>query len=254
VIFTLLLRAIDEAVEADIPHVILVLAPDSVEPVYSRLITSLVKRSPPAPVTLDYCVQPEPRSTGDALLRAEELVGGQPFAVLFPDDVIIPSKRTSRPRLLRRMMRLSQERDGASIVAVTPVPRRKMSDCGVVEVQPGDGEERVYPITRLVENPPPEDPVYDLYDQAGMEGATEVPLIFGIAGRYLLPPDIFAALRELQPAGDSQLLLTDALEHFRRAGHALYALAFEEEREDLGEVVGEVEEWGGYTAKEIKVE
>ena len=70
------------------------------------------------------------RWVGHAVLRAKELVGNEPFAVVLSDDVIdadIPC--------IRQLLDV-YEFFGASVLALMEVPRENISAYGVVDAEP----------------------------------------------------------------------------------------------------------------------
>lgn len=226
----LLVRTIGEAAESGISKVILVLAPGSMDSLYTPLKEALSLAVVP-PITLLYEEQAKPEGLGDAILQAKDFIGNDPFAVLLPDDVVRDRiGRTAHPRELRRMMDTSRQLKGGNIVAVGPVPRSKMSRCGVAQVDAKEVAPKIRPILKLVEKPRPGDKI------------CEAPRVFGIVGRYLLQPSVFGPLHELRRKGQSPAHLTDALEQLRQAGRGIYAFDLEAKREDLGGVIDQASE------------
>jgi UTP--glucose-1-phosphate uridylyltransferase len=223
----LVLRTIREAVESGIGQVILILPAGLGELLYAPVKAALELAVVP-PIALRYCEQARPEGLGDAILQAEAFVGEEPFAVLLPDDIVRERMgRTVHAWELRRMMEALRQVPGAQLVAVTAVPRSKMSYGGVVQVEQGESGSTLRPIVTLVEKPHPADPI------------CRAPQVLGIVGRYLLQPAIFGPLHALQAAGQRLLHLTEALEHLRQAGQNIYAFELEGAREDLGHVLGE---------------
>ena len=81
-------------------------------------------------INVAYVRQKEALGLGHAVLRAKELVGGEPFAVILSDDVIeaeIPA--------LRQLLDV-YEFYGASVVALMEVPGDAISAYGVVDAEP----------------------------------------------------------------------------------------------------------------------
>ena len=96
-----------------------------------------------------YIRQKAPLGQGHAILVTKYLVGNEPFAVFFADDVIdnaIPC--------MKQMMAV-YERYKCSVVAVQEVPREAIARYGVVAAQPID--DRIYRVTGFVEKPRPEE-------------------------------------------------------------------------------------------------
>jgi UTP--glucose-1-phosphate uridylyltransferase len=134
-----------------------------------------------------YVRQKSPRGLGDAVWQAKAFVGGEPFAVLLPDDIIV-----SDTPCLAQMLRLFSDRPGV-YVALIEVPREEVAQWGIVrgkEIAP-----RLYAIEDLVEKPEPE----------------EAPSTLAVVGRYILLPSIFDALAQTPPGKGGEIQLTDAI-------------------------------------------
>ena len=160
--------------------------------------------------------QDEPLGTADAVLRAEERVGGEPFALLFPDDVILGAESCTA-----QLARAREARGGGSAVAVRRVPRAELSRYGVVDPEPGETG-AVARLRGVVEKPAPE----------------EAPSDLGVVGRYVLEPSIFGRLRALEAGAGGELQFTDALARQIAAGEAVFACRFEGRRHDTGQPAG----------------
>jgi UTP--glucose-1-phosphate uridylyltransferase len=157
--------------------------------------------------------QKEPKGLGHAILCSRSLVGDDPFAVLLGDD-IIDSRKPCTSQLIEVF-----ERFGKPVVALQEVPPEEVHRYGVVEgeeVEPG-----VLFISRLVEKPDP--------DQA--------PSNLAVAGRYILPPEIFTHLEATKPGAGGEIQLTDALDAMARKS-GVYGLVFEGQRYDTGNLLG----------------
>ncbi|MBY0373726.1 MAG: UTP--glucose-1-phosphate uridylyltransferase, partial [Bryobacteraceae bacterium] len=79
---------------------------------------------------VSYVRQKEALGLGHAVLRARELVGPEPFAVVLSDDVIAAEKPC-----IRQLLDV-YEYYGASVVALMEVPKDKISAYGVVDAEP----------------------------------------------------------------------------------------------------------------------
>ena len=164
-----------------------------------------------------YVRQKEALGLGHAIYSARKFIGDEPFAVLLGDDVIY-----SEVPALRQMMN-QYERYGASMVGVQEVPLEDISKYGIV-----DGEryvERLYRAKNMVEKPRSEDaPCTHL----------------AIMGRYILNPEIFDILGELQPGKGGEIQLTDGIKELGRYQEIL-AYEFEGQRYDVGDKLGFVQ-------------
>ena len=81
-------------------------------------------------IDVSYVRQKEALGLGHAVLRARELVGDEPFAVILSDDVI-----DSETPCLRQLLDV-YEFYGASVVALMEVPGETISAYGVVDAEP----------------------------------------------------------------------------------------------------------------------
>jgi UTP--glucose-1-phosphate uridylyltransferase len=165
-----------------------------------------------------YVRQKEALGLGHAVLRASELVGHEPFAVVLSDDVI-----DAEVPCLRQLLDV-YDFFGASVVALMEVPKDQISAYGVVDAEPVDhngSKNRLYRIHNMVEKPK----------------AAEAPSNLAIIGRYVLVPEIFASIRSIKPGAGGEIQLTDALKHLLR-NRPIYGYRFEGKRYDAGNKLG----------------
>jgi UTP--glucose-1-phosphate uridylyltransferase len=165
-----------------------------------------------------YVRQKEALGLGHAVLRAGELVGHEPFAVVLSDDVI-----DAEVPCLRQLLDV-YDFFGASVVALMEVPKDQISAYGVVDAEPVDhngSKNRLYRIHNMVEKPK----------------AAEAPSNLAIIGRYVLVPEIFASIRSIKPGAGGEIQLTDALKHLLR-NRPIYGYRFEGKRYDAGNKLG----------------
>lgn len=194
--------AVEEAVAAGIDHVTIVVSPHqgAMEAYFNgssdvaRILemqgrSALLERvsTLTKAVTISYVQQPEPLGNGHAVLVAQEAVGNEPFAVLFPDDVILGSEST-----VGRMAEVYRE-TGGPVIGVAETPVETIPQKGVVTPTSQDG--RVYEISGIVEKPSIE----------------EAPSNLAVVGRYVLPPEIFSALERTRPGAGGEIWLADGI-------------------------------------------
>ena len=158
---------------------------------------------------IHYIRQRDPLGLGNAVAVAEAHVGGASFAVLLGDDLMTESNP-----VLQQMLRV-HERYGRSVIAVQEVPRDEISLYG--SIQPEFVEDGLARIVSIVEKPAPAD----------------APSNLAAVGRYVLTPEIFDALREIEPGVGGEVQLTDALNRLAQE-QAIYAYVFEGGRYDIG--------------------
>ncbi|MCE5306641.1 MAG: UTP--glucose-1-phosphate uridylyltransferase GalU [Acidobacteriales bacterium] len=169
-------------------------------------------------IDVSYIRQKEALGLGHAVLRARELVGQEPFAVVLSDDVIDAPKPC-----LQQLLDVYNEY-GASVLALMEVPHDRISAYGVVAAEPvafNGTSDRLYRVSDLVEKPP----------------AHKAPSNLAIIGRYILTPDIFESIEQSQPGAGGEIQLTDALRHLLRT-RPIYGYRFEGKRYDAGDKLG----------------
>lgn len=169
-------------------------------------------------INVAYVRQKEALGLGHAVLRARELIGQEPFAVVLSDDVI----EAKRP-CLRQLIDI-HDYFGASVVALMEVPPEAVSAYGVVDAEPVEHEgsdNKVYRIRNLVEKPSPKD----------------APSNLAIIGRYVLTPEVFQSIDAIEPGAGGEIQLTDALRHLLR-NRPIYGLLFDGNRYDAGDKLG----------------
>jgi UTP--glucose-1-phosphate uridylyltransferase len=173
-----------------------------------RKITQLIQ--------VAYVRQGEPLGLGHAVLVAKNLVGKEAFAVILGDDVI-----DAEPPALRQMIDVYSRVNGP-VLAVERVPPQDVSSYGVVAYEESDAlGEGVYRVTDLVEKP----------------RRDEAPSNLAIIGRYILTPDIFAALEETARDRTGEIQLTNGLRRLLR-DRPIYACEIKGVRHDTGNKLG----------------
>jgi UTP--glucose-1-phosphate uridylyltransferase len=169
-------------------------------------------------INVSYIRQREALGLGHAVLRARELVGSEPFAVVLADDVI-----DSETPCLRQLLDI-YEFFSAPVLAVMEVHRENISAYGVVDAEAishNGSKDRVYRIRNLVEKPK----------------SSEAPSNLAIIGRYVLTHEVFDSIQSIGPGSGSEIQLTDALKHLLHT-RPIYAYRFEGTRYDAGDKLG----------------
>lgn len=158
--------------------------------------------------------QGQPLGLGHAVGRARMHVGNESFAVLLGDDLI-----DARDPLLDRMVEVHNTRE-VTVVALMEVPPESIHLYGCAEVEATD-EPDVVRVTALVEKPSRE----------------EAPSNLAVIGRYVLRPEIFDIIDDLEPGRGGEYQLTDAL-NILAAGEGeapVYGVVFKGRRYDTGD-------------------
>ena len=161
-----------------------------------------------------YVRQPSPRGDGDAVFRARELVGNEPCAVLFGDDLV-----DSEIPCIKQLMDV-YEKYGDSVLALEQVPKKDVSRYGIVDSILL--EKRTHQIKDIIEKPKTE----------------EAPSNLSIVGKYIITPEVFETLEALIPAKkDDEVRLADAFKLLLRR-KPVYGYEFEGKRYDCGTKLG----------------
>ncbi|HYK88256.1 MAG TPA: UTP--glucose-1-phosphate uridylyltransferase GalU [Acidobacteriota bacterium] len=167
-------------------------------------------------VHIAYVRQKEALGLGHAILVAEDLINGEPFAVLLGDDVIEADKPC-----IRQMIDV-YDRYHSSVVAIMEVPQAEVTRYGIIEATAVSGSEHgIYEVHDMIEKPQIED----------------APSNMAIIGRYILTPAIFEALRETGRGSGGEIQLTDGLRRLL-AKERILAYKFNGKRHDAGDKLG----------------
>ena len=131
--------------------------------------------------------QKETKGLGDAVLRAESFVAGEPFAVLYGDDVII-----GEPPATLELCR-AYEKYGKCVVGIKEVPDDLLIKYSSLKVTPK--EEKVFDVSDMIEKP-----------AIGNKFSN-----YSVLGRCVLNAEIFDILRNTTLGVGNELQLTDAM-------------------------------------------
>jgi len=220
---------VEEAVAAGLEHIVMVTsgAKRAVEDHFDRdadLERALAqKKDQPAlrevrrlgdMADIAFVRQKERRGIAHAVLMARRVVGEEPFALFFPDDVIV-----AEVPAIRQLLDV-HARYGGSVLAVQRLPREEIVHYGMITPEPI--EERVYRVRGILEKPRLEQVTSDL----------------GTVGRYVLGPEIWPLLERTPPGINGEMQLTDTLAMLINEGYPLYACRYEGERFDTGRPIG----------------
>lgn len=157
-----------------------------------------------------YVRQKEMLGLGHAILQARMVIGDEPFAILYGDDVI-----DSKTPVLKQMIDVYEQNPGA-VVGVTEVPLESVNRYGVI-----DGEkvsDNLYKINQFVEKPEPQD----------------APSRLVSTGRHILPAGIFDAIEKTNPGKGGEIQLVDAIYSLIAQGTPANALHYEGKWYDCG--------------------
>ena len=134
-----------------------------------------------------YVRQKEPLGNGHAILTARDVVGNEPFAVMWGDEFIY-----ARPPALKQLIEV-YEKIGQPVIAGVRIEEQELSNYGIADV--GPQKNGLLRLKGIVEKP-----------QAG-----EAPSNLAAHCNYVLPPEIFDILENMQPSKSGEIWLPDAI-------------------------------------------
>lgn len=157
-----------------------------------------------------YARQQEINGTGGALQVARSFVEGEPFVVLYGDDVIINKENPVTKQLID-----AYDKYEKGIAGVQEVSEEAILRYSTMKVE--HIEKNLYHLTDMIEKPKKE----------------EIISLFTILGRIILPADIFDILDRTPVAENGELQLTDAMKIMANET-GMIAVDFEGKRYDIG--------------------
>ena len=163
---------------------------------------------------IEFVEQKELNGTAKAIEVAKEFCAGEPFAILFGDDLMYNEEYPVIKQLID-----VYEKSGKTVIGCKDVSRRDVTKYASVEYSSFNG--KVYDAVKITEKPKYED-----------VKSTLSPL-----GRYVATPDIFDEIAKLSPAINNEYQLTDALDALARKGK-VQAYVFDGVRYDMGSRLG----------------
>ena len=160
-----------------------------------------------------YLRQKETRGLGDAVLRAKEFVGGEPFAVLYGDDVIVGEVPAIKE------LCDAYEENGKSVVGIKEVSDDLIVKYSSMKTAPlGD---KTFTITDMIEKPSLETKFSN----------------YSILGRCVLENEIFEILERTPLGVGGELQLTDAMKEIA-VTKGMIGVDFSGTRYDMGNKFG----------------
>jgi len=161
-----------------------------------------------------YVRQPEPLGDGHAILCAKEVIGDEPFAVLFGDDIV-----DNETPALKQLIDL-YDQTKSSVIAVEKIPKQDTGSYGIIE--PLSSKNRTHEIKSLVEKPSPD----------------KAPSNLGIIGKYVCTPEILKHLEKAKSSHkDGEIRLIDGFRSLLQE-QKIYGYEIEGTRYDTGDKLG----------------
>jgi len=192
---------VEEARQAGAERIVMIISPGK------ELIREYFKDA----ADVSFVYQTEQKGLGHSVLASAEAVGDDQLLILLGDAVVIGCNPAVE------MAALSAANGAAAVIGCERVPPEKVSRYGILKLG-ADG----HTIVDMVEKP----------------ALAAAPSNLAVAGRYLLPKEIFAYLRTQTPGKGGEIQLTDAIRRMIADGAACLACPYAGHRHDLGNPQG----------------
>ncbi|WP_295618634.1 UTP--glucose-1-phosphate uridylyltransferase GalU [uncultured Methanobrevibacter sp.] len=150
--------------------------------------------------------QKKQKGLGDAIYCAKKHVGNDPFVVMLGDTITKDTVPCTK-----QLINIYEKYD-KSVIALQEVPDEKVERYGIIGGE--EIENAIYKIDKLVEKPP----------------LRVAPSNLAIMGRYVLTPDIFDCIEDVEPGYGGEIQLTDALSKLDE----IYGQVFKGKTYDIG--------------------
>lgn len=170
-------------------------------------------RKPAELANIYYIRQKVTRGLGDAVLRAKEFVGNEPFAVLYGDDVII-GETPAIGELCE-----AYEKYGKSVVGIKEVPDELLVKYSSIKTE--KLEDKIHNVTDMIEKPSLDKKFSN----------------FSVLGRCVLDSEVFEILERIPFGAVGELQLTDAMAEIART-KGMTGVEFSGTRYDMGNKLG----------------
>lgn len=131
--------------------------------------------------------QKGPYGNGTPVLCAKNIIGDEPFAVMWGDEFFYAPKKPQLKQLIE-----VYEKYGDPVVTACKVSKEDTKKYGILDAT--EVETDVYQVKNIVEKPGPE----------------KAPSTLAMLGGFVLTPDIFEALEKTKLGKDGELWLADA--------------------------------------------
>ena len=181
---------------------------------YLKEIKEIITQS-----TFTYVRQKQMLGLGHAILTGEPLIGNEPFAVVLADDLC----DCNEMGVMSQMIEIYKQYN-CSVVAIEEVPMDQTHKYGIIAGNTIDTSNNTYKVTDMVEKPEQKN----------------APSNMAIIGRYILTPDIFKILKNIEPDTNGEIQITDALLEQAKQGKVI-AYKFKGKRFDCGSIKGYLE-------------
>jgi len=191
--------------------------------IYLKDIKEIIKKS-----TFTYVRQKQMLGLGHAILTGEPLIGDEPFAVVLADDLC----DCDEDGVISQMIEVYNQYQ-CSVIAIEEVPMNQTHKYGIIAGNLIDNSDDTYRVTDMLEKPEEEN----------------APSNMGIIGRYILTPDIFNILKNIEPDKNGEIQITDAL-LVQAKQFKVIAYKFKGRRFDCGGIEGYIQATNYFAKKQ----
>ena len=190
---------------------------------YLKEVKEIITKS-----TFTYVRQKQMLGLGHAILTGEPLIGDEPFAVVLADDLCDCDENGVISQLIEIYNHYQ-----CSVVAIEEVPMNQTHKYGIIAGNLIDNSDDTYRVTDMVEKPEEE----------------STPSNMAIIGRYILTPDVFNILKNIEPDKNGEIQITDALLVQAKQSKVI-AYKFKGRRFDCGGIEGYIQATNYFAKKQ----
>ena len=162
-------------------------------------------------LSFSFVIQKNPLGDGHAILQAAKLIGDEPVAILFADDVVYGDEP-----VLSQLLGIYKTCN-CPVVALKKMPLEKLSAYGVPLVE--KIASRLHKIKKLVEKPE----------------ISKAPSDLVVVGKYILTPEVFSYLKKAIPSKRGEIILADVFDKMLMDGKIIYGYEFKGEWLECGD-------------------
>lgn len=181
-------------------------------------------------VKVHFAVQKVMDGNGSAIKLAKDFAKGEPFAVLFGDDLMYTGDKDP----VTKQLVDAYEKSNKTIVGVQKTSEEVARRCGVM-ITGQKYDEKTTEVLGIKEKP-----------------QDELPSELVSLGRYVLSNDIFDAI-DRAPVKNGEVYLTDAISLLAEEGKGVAAYEFDARRYDIGNKEGYLEAVVEYALRDKKL-
>ncbi|MCH5351741.1 MAG: UTP--glucose-1-phosphate uridylyltransferase [Clostridiales bacterium] len=163
---------------------------------------------------ISFTLQDKPLGSGDAVMRARDFTGDEPFIMANGDDLIVSDIPATK------QLADAYEAKEAVILGVQQVELSETSKYGII--RPTRTEGKTVWCDGIVEKP-----------------KVSPPSRYAALGRYVFTAEIYGYIKNLKPEKGGEIQITDAILDMMKEGK-VYAYEFDGRRYDMGDKFGAI--------------